>query len=235
MKHILITNDDGIQASGIIRLAKAAGALGKVIVIAPEAERSAQAHRITVHEPVDLIPHAFPVPGVTAWTCSGSPSDCVRIGLAYLLPDRPDLVLSGINYGSNVASDIQYSATVAAALEAAHDGIPAIAVSEAYKGDPSIADQYLPDLLPDLIAACPGRDAILNLNFPEGVCRGILTNRTVSAGSLHRAAYRRTENLPDGGMRLFLDSYPDSHSEEGSDLRAVLDHFISIGIVRNVG
>ena len=130
MKRILITNDDGIRSSGIIRLVEAARALGEVTVIAPDREHSAKAHSISILEPVDFMPYAFPVPGVTAWVCSGTPSDCVRVGLAYLLPQKPDLVLSGINCGFNIASDIQYSATVGAALEAAHQGIPAAAFSE---------------------------------------------------------------------------------------------------------
>ena len=107
MKRILITNDDGIRASGLVRLAEAAQAFGEVTVIAPESERSAQAHSIIITEPLELVPYAFPVSGVTAWSCSGMPSDCVRAGLGYLFQEPPDLVLSGINYGNNLASDIQ--------------------------------------------------------------------------------------------------------------------------------
>lgn len=235
MKRILITNDDGIASSGILRLAEAARAFGEAVVVAPATERSALAHSITVREPVDLVPYDFPVPGVTAWACTGTPSDCVRISLSWLLPEPPDLVLSGINNGWNIATDIQYSATVGAALEAAHDGIPAIAFSEPYNGDHSVTDRYLSRILSDLMEARPGRDAILNVNFPSGPCSGILTGRTVSFGSMHRTHYRLSEKQPDGTLRLAAYSVPDETCEEGTDFRAILGRYISIGIVRNVG
>ena len=235
MKRILITNDDGIRSSGIIRLAEAARALGEVTVIAPDREHSAKAHSISILEPVDFIPYAFPVPGVTAWMCSGTPSDCVRVGLAYLLPQKPDLVLSGINCGFNIASDIQYSATVGAALEAAHQGIPAAAFSEPRDPDHSVTDRFLPGVLDLLEEELPGRDAILNINFPLASCNGILTGRTVSSGSMFRGSYQLTERLPGGGLRLSAEWVPDDACDEGSDFRAVLDHYISIGVVRNIG
>ena len=234
MKRILITNDDGIQASGIIRLADAARSLGEVIVIAPDSERSAQSHSITIREPLDFLPYAFPVPDVTAWVCSGTPSDCIRAGLSYLLQDKPDLVLSGINYGYNIASDIQYSATVGAALEAAHQGIPAAAFSEPYHPDHSVTDRYLSDVLKLLQDELPGRGEILNINFPLSSCQGILTGRSMSAGSMFRGSYQLTERLPDGGLRLTAEWEPDTACEDGSDFRAILDHYISIGIVRNL-
>lgn len=235
MKRILITNDDGIHSSGIIRLAEAACALGEVTVIAPDQEHSAQSHSITIREPVDFIPYVFPVPGVTAWICTGTPSDCVRAGLAYVLPEKPDLVLSGINYGFNIASDIQYSATVGAALEAAHQGIPAAAFSEPYHPDHSVTDRFLPRILALLQEELPGGDAILNINFPLASCNGILTGRTVSAGSMFRGSYQLTDRLPGGGLRLSAEWAPDDACEDGSDFRAVLDHFVSVGIVRNIG
>lgn len=235
MKRILITNDDGISSDGIIRLAGAARAFGKVTVIAPVTERSALAHSITIREPIDLFPCGFPVPGVTAWACTGTPSDCVRIALLRLLPEAPDLVLSGINNGWNIASDIQYSATIGAAMEAAHQGIPSIALSEPYDRDHAVTDLFLTRILSDLQDENPGRDAILNVNFPSAPCSGILTGRTVSAGTIHRGFYRLTEQRPDGSIRLEADSEPDDACEEGTDLKAILGRFISIGIVRNVG
>ena len=235
MKHILITNDEGVAASGIIRLAEAARRFGKVTVIAPETERSAHAHSITIRKPLDFSLRDFPVPDVSAWACSGTPSDCIRAGLAYLLPELPDLVLSGINYGYNIAADVQYSGTIGAALEAAHEGIPAIALSEAPDSDHSVTDRFLPQVLSSLLDQKPGWNVILNVNFPSGYCRGILTGRTVSAGSMFRSRYRLTENLPGSGLRLTGDGYCDETCEDGSDFRAVLDHYISIGPVRNVG
>ena len=235
MKQILITNDDGIGASGLMRLAEAACDFGKVTVVAPVKERSALSHSITIREPVSLFPQDFPVPGVTAWACSGTPSDCVRTALTFLLPEKPDIVLSGINYGWNVASDIQYSATVGAALEAAHQCVPSIAFSEPCDPDHTVTDRYLKDVLASLIDETPGSDTVLNVNFPLGPCMGILSGRIVSTGSMYETRYRLLEQLPDGCIRVTADGMPDRTCMEGTDMRAVLDHYISIGIIRNVG
>ena len=97
MRRIFITNDDGIQSPGLMRLAKTASALGNVCVIAPDGQRSAQSHSITLRKPIDLWPVKLPVDGVEAYACTGTPADCVRIALAHLLKERPDWVLSGIN------------------------------------------------------------------------------------------------------------------------------------------
>lgn len=235
MKRILITNDDGILSPGIIRLAEAARDFGEIVVVAPETEQSAKSHSITIRQTLTVIPRPFPVPGVTAWSCDGTPSDSVRMALAYILPEPPDLVLSGINYGFNVATDIQYSGTVGAAMEAAHEGIPAIALSEPHDPDHSVTDRYLAQVLADLIDCRPGRDAIVNVNFPLGTCKGILTGRTVSAGTLYRFRFVPSEKQPDGSVILTSEACPDETCEEGTDMKAVLDQYISIGIVKNVG
>ena len=102
-RRILITNDDGIDSGGIARLAKAAKDFGEVWVVAPQHQRSAASHCITLREPIDVYPHDFAVEGVHAYSCSGTPADCVRVGGLSVMPVRPDVVLSGINFGYNVA------------------------------------------------------------------------------------------------------------------------------------
>lgn len=122
--HIMVTNDDGIHAPGILALASALRELGEVTVIAPDRERSAAGHSLTLHSPLrvfELRPGFYAV--------DGTPTDCVNMGIHSLLPFRPDLVVSGINHGPNLGDDITYSGTVAAAMEATLMGIPAIAVS----------------------------------------------------------------------------------------------------------
>ena len=118
MKRILLTNDDGIEANGLLRLAKAAQRFGKVYIVAPAHQRSAASHSISLHSPIDVFPYDYPLAGVTAFASSGMPGDCVRVGALSVLDQKPDIVLSGINNGYNVASDIQYSATAGAAFEA---------------------------------------------------------------------------------------------------------------------
>ena len=125
--RILITNDDGIQGEGLLHLVKWAQKLGEVVVAAPKVEQSAKSHSIQIHECFEVKQVDY-LPGVTAYAVDSSPADCVRI-MTLGLKEKFDLVLSGINRGLNVGSDIMYSGTVAAVFEASALGLRAIAVS----------------------------------------------------------------------------------------------------------
>ena len=235
MRKILITNDDGITADGIIRLAQAAKRFGAVWVVAPDGQRSAMSHRITLREPIDVYPADFPVEGVKAYRTTGTPADCVRFGLLNLVEGSADVVLSGINYGYNIGSDIQYSATVGAALEAAHVGVQAIALSEGMGPHP-VTDRYLEAMLEEYLDRPTPGNVIRNINFPECSMeefRGILTDRRVAVNSFFVDSYP-AEALPDGGMRLRVHGDLQTESEEGTDFRAVSEHYISIGTVQNL-
>ena len=128
--NILITNDDGINAPGISLLAEAAAQFGNVTVVAPASQCSAMSHRITLDRPMGLRKHEWGMDGVTAYSLDGTPADCIRAALDAIMPEKPDVVLSGINHGYNVGYDIAYSGTVGAAMEALMSGIPAIALSQ---------------------------------------------------------------------------------------------------------
>ena len=131
--RILISNDDGVFAAGIGTLAAAAAARGhQVTVVCPDQERSATGHGLTLQTPLRAErADALFAPGITAWACSGTPSDCVKLALFALLEEWPDLVLSGINHGPNLGTDTLYSGTVSAAMEGTIEGLPALAVSSA--------------------------------------------------------------------------------------------------------
>lgn len=237
MRRILITNDDGISADGLIRLAEAAKAFGEVWVVAPDGERSGVSHSISLHSSVDLVPHAFPVPGVQAFTCSGTPADCVRTGSLYIMPEKPDLVLSGINRGYNTATDLQYSGTAGAAFEGAFQGILSAAISEQAVSCHEVAEHYLPELLEELLTMQPGYGQIVNINIPGcplGDCGGILRDRKVSRGMFYRDSYRAVEALPGGGIRLTVDGAYNEDAEPETDFRAVVDNCISIGLATNI-
>lgn len=237
MRRILITNDDGIAADGLIRLAAAAQKYGEVWVVAPDSQRSAASHSITLHSWIDVYPHDFPVPGVHAFSCSGTPGDCVRVGSLNIMPHKPDAVLSGINYGYNVASDIQYSATAGAAFEGAFQGITSIAFSEQACPCHAVADAYLEAVLAELIVQHPEEGKILNVNFPGcplPECRGILRDRRVSRGMFYRDHYNVQERLPNGGLRLMVEGDYNEDAEPGTDFRAVVENYISIGIADNI-
>ncbi|NBW63065.1 MAG: 5'/3'-nucleotidase SurE [Synechococcaceae bacterium WB4_1_0192] len=128
--RILISNDDGVFADGIRTLAAAAASRGhQVTVVCPDQERSATGHGLTLQTPLRAErADALFAPGITAWACSGTPSDCVKLALFALLEEWPDLVLSGINHGPNLGTDTLYSGTVSAAMEGTIEGLPALAV-----------------------------------------------------------------------------------------------------------
>ena len=128
---LLISNDDGIFALGLRTLANTLAEAGyEVTVVCPDRERSATGHGLTLHQPIraEIVDSLFH-PQVTAWSCSGTPSDCVKFALSAVLEDRPDFVLAGINHGSNLGTDILYSGTVSAAMEGLLEGITSIAFS----------------------------------------------------------------------------------------------------------
>ncbi len=127
--HILVTNDDGINSPGIRKLWQALAELGQVTVAAPDIERSAASQSITVHTPIKVEPFYPREPQISGWTIGGTPPDCVKIAIETLLPQPPDLIVSGINNGSNLGTDVLYSGTVSAAIEGALHEIPAIAIS----------------------------------------------------------------------------------------------------------
>ena len=134
MPHILITNDDGYQAPGLLALARALQSLGQVTVFAPDHNWSAAGHTKTMHKPLRVNEGTLP-DGTRLFVTTGTPSDCVGLALLGFVGERPDLVISGINHGSNLGQDITYSGTVAGAMEAAVWGMPAIAASQDTNGE----------------------------------------------------------------------------------------------------
>jgi 5'-nucleotidase len=128
---LLISNDDGIFALGIKALADTLAIAGhEVIIVCPDRERSATGHGLTLHDPIraEQVVGIFH-PSIKAWSCSGTPADCVKLALGALLDSFPDFVLSGINHGANLGTDVLYSGTVSAAMEGTIEGIPSIAFS----------------------------------------------------------------------------------------------------------
>ncbi|MBR5376041.1 MAG: 5'/3'-nucleotidase SurE [Lachnospiraceae bacterium] len=238
MKNILITNDDGIDSDGIIRLAAAAKKYGDVWVVAPEKQCSAQSHSITLRHSIKISPHAFPLEGVHAFAVSGTPADCVRVGTLSVMRGKPDVVLSGINYGYNMATDIQYSATAGAAFEAEFQGYTAIALSEAACDCHEATDRYLDGILEKLIDEpyVPGQ--IINVNFPGcplSQCRGILWDRKVSRLAYYKDRYNTLKEYDDGTWEVMVEGLHFPALEEGTDYGAILTDHVSVGRVNNIG
>ena len=165
MSHILLTNDDGIEAEGLRELAAALAGLGTVSVVAPSREQSGSAQSLTLRQPI--VCHTA---GERRWAVDGTPADCIIVALHKLLPERPDLVISGINHGGNLGENVYYSGTVGAAREAAIHHLPAMAVSLVSKSAAprfaaaarltrSAAELILREGLPEQV--------LLNVNVPD--------------------------------------------------------------------
>ena len=166
---ILLANDDGIMAPGIYTLAKHLIDKHEIIIIAPETQRSAQSHAITLHKPIVIKEVKLDGIDAPAYSISGTPADCVRVGMELLTDGDVDIVLSGINMGLNSGMDILYSGTVSAAIEANLYGVPSIAVSAEWcKGEVNyeIAAKYAVKLLDKLEIEKIDTPMVLNLNTP---------------------------------------------------------------------
>lgn len=235
MRKILISNDDGITSEGIARLAAAAVKYGEVWVVAPCRQFSAMSHAATFWDPIDVWPVDFPVDGVHAYATSGTPADCICIALNAVLPEKPDNVFCGINAGYNIASSIQYSATCGAAFEAANEGFHTIAFSEYHEGAHDVADNYLDQVISELIDCPLGVNEIWNVNFPGCSledCRGIKYDCIVSQEPFFSGGYNEIKK--EGEKTTYMIDYsPVWKAAEGTDLRAVIDNYIAVGKVRN--
>lgn len=234
--RILITNDDGIDAPGIRKLVQIARDFGEVTVIAPDSQRSATSHQSTFGTPLILKEHDFGIEGVKSYSLSGTPADCVRVGVLKIMDPKPDVVLSGINNGYNLASDIQYSGTVGAALEAAFYGIQAIAVSIGKLDCLELADLYLPGLLDEYINKPLGKDQVWNINFPEctpSECKGILHDLKVSKDDFYDDDITAVKQ-DDGSFVLTEVARRNWTATEGTDLHAIINNYIAAGPVNNI-
>lgn len=235
--NILIVNDDSISAPGIALLAKAAAELGDVWVVAPKEQCSAMSQKLTLRDPLTLeTVQDFPVEVRGAWKVGGTPVDCVKVALTYILKDKPDVVFSGINNGYNAGFDIAYSGTLGAAFEAARNGIPAIAFSAAGDSHLEALEPHLLPVIRELLEAEPETGAVWNVNFPAAKTRGvkgILRDRIPAPVSMYLERYEE-HVLPDGSLELITRGTPvsDDQVPEGTDARAVRDGYISIGRVK---
>jgi len=224
---ILITNDDGIHAPGINALAAALAAIGEVTVVAPDRERSASAHALTLHHPLraELI-----APG--RYAVDGTPTDCVNLGIHSLIDFHPDLVVSGINRGANLGDDVTYSGTVAAALEATLMGIPAFAISLAcvqYGADYGAAAAFAVRLALQIRSNGLPQDTYLNVNVPDAAAELLRTPMITTQGKRRYEGTIVDSVDPRGRSYYWIGTADlDFHDIDGSDFAALRRGHISI-------
>ncbi len=229
--NILITNDDGIKANGIIELAKEISTIGNVYVIAPDSERSATGHAITLHSPI-IVNDEYIDYNIKAYSTSGTPADCVKVGIEALCKDvNIDLVLSGINNGPNLGTDVVYSGTVSAAIEGLIQNKASIAISyddfniskETYKK----AAKHIVNLInniKDKIELL--EDCILNVNIPKDEVKGF---KVTTLGERKYDNVVEERFSPRGKRYIWIGGDPRKvEQDENSDIVAVENGYISI-------
>lgn len=227
---ILITNDDGIYSHGILALQKAIAPLGKTVVIAPETERSAVGHAITISNPIRTreIDRGN---GFSGFAVDGTPADCVKLGVKTLLPRQPEVVVSGINRGANVGMSILYSGTVSAATEGVVLGIPSMAISLDAWVDPDY--EYAATIarrLTRLILekGIPGGVA-LNVNVPNGPEEGINGIRFTRQGrSFYEEDFERRTDPRHGTYFWMNGRHVSPRDDPNLDDIAIRDNYVSV-------
>jgi 5'-nucleotidase len=220
---IFLTNDDGFGAPGLVALENCVHDLGTIVVVAPDRERSAVSHGLTIRDPLDLVRV-----DEGRYTLTGTPADCVLYSLQRLVFPPPDLILSGINNGANLGDDIMYSGTVAAAREGARHGVTSIAISQAYGNSPvefGHGMEYVRALIEAALAYKLAPGLCLNVNIPHKKVKGVQVTRQGTA--THFPHFNKiAEDIDD-------DALPDLPErsrkvEVPTDYRAVSDRFISV-------
>jgi len=168
-KTILVTNDDGIHAPGLLALVKSMREFGNIIVVAPDKPQSGMGHAITIFDPLRLEEIKL-TNGVKAYECSGTPVDCVKLATNQILHKKPDLIVSGINHGSNSSTNVIYSGTMSAAIEGAIEHIPSIGFSlvhESSDQDLEVAQKYVNIITKKVIENGLPDGTCLNVNIPS--------------------------------------------------------------------
>lgn len=223
---ILVTNDDGIQADGIRALAEALAPLGEISIIAPDREQSASSHALTLHRPLRVRKIAERVMSV-----DGTPTDAVLLGVHGFLKKKPSLVVSGINHGPNMGSDVMYSGTVAAASEGTFLGIPSIAISLAIWGQAEFATaaRVAQNLVRGLIRKGLPENTCLNVNVPALPYEKLKGVRITRLG---KRVYRDViveKTDPRGKLYYWIGGEePTWEHDEASDFTAVEQGYVSV-------
>lgn len=229
---ILVSNDDGITSPGIKKLVDLMSSLGEVIVVAPDSPQSGMGHAITVGDTLRLNESRI-FGDIIAYECSGTPADCVKLAKHYVLKDRTiDLVVSGINHGSNTSISVLYSGTMSAAIEAAIEGTPAIGFSLCdydHNADMSHADDYILRIASEALKNGIPKGIALNVNIPHSQAeqiKGIKVCRQANA----RWEEDFDERLDPNGRRYFwmVGNFVNHDKGEDNDEWAIINNYISV-------
>jgi 5'-nucleotidase len=227
---ILISNDDGVHAPGLIALETQLRHLGEVVVAAPATEQSGVGHAITYLTPLVCKPIVRPDRS-SAWAVNGSPADSVKLGIAELCPWRPDLVVSGINNGLNAGINVLYSGTVAAAIEGAFFGITSVAVSleDAADNDFNAAAVIARNVIQGLVKRQPAPGSLFNVNIPHAATEAAAEVRVVPMGLAHYGD-RYEKRVDPGGRDYYWATWnpPAVPPADGTDVTELLNGYVTV-------
>ena len=226
MPKILVTNDDGYFSEGIAALAEALETVGEVTVVAPASEQSATAHSLTLTRPL----RARKIEE-RRYSIDVTPTDCITLALTKILPEQPDIVVSGINHGANLGDDVTYSGTVAGALEASIFKLPGIAVSlTARDGDFTYAAKFAADLTRRVLKEGLPEGTILNVNVPPGEIHGArITHQGIKIARVHIVEGKD----PRGRGYFWIGEQEVSWKQDpGCDYEAIAEGLVSITPLR---
>ena len=224
--HLLLSNDDGIHASGLELLAEALAPLGKISVVAPNRNRSAASNSLTLERPI----RAQKVKN-NWYSVDGTPTDCVHLAITGLLDDEPDIVVSGINAGANLGDDVIYSGTVAGAIEGRFLGLPAVAISSTSFKPKFMKDAALVSysLVSKLTKTTLPNDVIININIPDVSKDEIKGMQTTRLGNRHKAEPVIEDKDPRGKPIYWVGAAgPEQDAGIGTDFYAVNNNYISV-------
>jgi 5'-nucleotidase len=226
--RILVTNDDGVRAPGLIALAEALRPIGEITIVAPAENQSAKSHSLTQADPIYVDAVVLPG-GLRATAVSATPATCVKLAIASLMPQRPDLIVSGINPGYNLGMVAYVSGTVAAAREGALQGIPAISISvNRSETNFSAAAQIASEVAALVKSKGLPRGIFLNVGVPAGTRASFKGTRTTRQSGLS-GGERYEEGKTPWGRRYFWDVYTDPGSDaEGTDITAVAEGYVAV-------
>ena len=235
--RILITNDDGIHAPGLEACEKIARELGgEIWVVAPETDQSGVAHSLSLNDPLrlrEIDERRFAV--------KGTPTDCVIMGIRYIMKEPPDLVLSGVNRGRNCAEDVTYSGTVAGAMEGTVLGVPSFALSQSYsfanRANPcwETSIKFAPDLIRRVLAAGIPRDVLVNVNFPDCTPDGVVGVAVSTQGKRDQELLRIEPRHDGRGNAYYWIAFErggPTGAAHGSDLAAIAENRIAVTPLR---
>ncbi len=233
--NILISNDDGITAMGIKALMQVLGKEHDLYVVAPDRERSAAGHSLTLHTPLRVEELESKFGAKRVWITTGTPGDCVKIAISAILAEneQPDIVISGINHGPNLGTDILYSGTVSCAMEGAMMGVPSIAVSLASmmtnEDDFYNAAKFIAKLLPKVEGIQFPKKTILNVNVPALEEHDIAGVEITKLGTKMFTDEYEKRIDPRGKVYYWMaGELTKEHEEDGTDIAALRANRISI-------